>query len=134
MQPTVISSSSEEEEDIPYEEESEVDSFILDEKIEPNLGDYVVVIAKGKLRSLQYDARVDDNDDENDDYEEMFLQNITSGVYSDGPLFIVNEQDAASFAADDIILKLLSPVAIGGSTRRNNLLQFNFDFSKLELA
>ena len=24
-----------------------------------------------------------------------------SGVYSDGPLFIVNEQNAASFAADD---------------------------------
>ena len=52
-QSTVISSSSEEEEDIPYEEESEVDSLILDKKIEPNLGDYVVVIAKGKLRSLQ---------------------------------------------------------------------------------
>ena len=64
----------------------------------------------------------------------MFLQNINSGVYSDGPLFIVNEQDAASFATDNIILKLPSPVAIGGSTRRNNLLQFNFDFSKLELA
>ena len=133
LQPTVISSSSEEV-DIPYEKESEVDSLILDEKIEPNLGDYVVVIAKGKLRSLQYVARVDDYDDENDEYEEMFLQIINSGVYSDGPLLIVNEQNAASFAADDIILKLPSPVAIGRSARRNNLLQFNFDFSKLELA
>ena len=45
LQPTVISSSS--------EEESEVNSLILDEKIEPNLGDYVVVIAEGKLRSLR---------------------------------------------------------------------------------
>ena len=52
-QPTVISSLSEEK-DIPYEEESEVDILILDEKIEPNLGNYVVVIVKGKLRSLQY--------------------------------------------------------------------------------
>ena len=93
-----------------------------------------MVIVKGKLRSLQYVARVDDYDDENNDYEGMFLQKINSRVYSDGPLFIVNEQDAAFFAADDIILKLPSPVAIGGSTRRNNLLQFSFDFSKLELA
>ena len=91
-QPTVINSSSEEA--IPYEEESEVDRFILDEKFEPNFGDYVVVIAKGKLRSVQYVAHVDDYDDENDNYEGMFLQNINSGVYSDGPLFIVNEQDA----------------------------------------
>ena len=29
------------EEDILYEEESEMDSLILDEKIESNLGDYV---------------------------------------------------------------------------------------------
>ena len=93
-----------------------------------------MVIAKEKLRGLQYVARVDDYDDEKDDYEGMFLQNINSEVYSDGPLFIVNEQDAAFFAVDDIILKLPSPVAIGGSARRNNLLQFNFDFSKLELA
>ena len=111
-----------------------MDSLILDEKTEPNLGDYVVVIAKGKFRTLQYVARVDDYDDENEHYEGTFLQNINSGIYSDGPLFIVNEQDAASFAADDIILKLPSPVTIRGSARRNHLLQFNFDFSKLELT
>ena len=58
-QPTVISLSSEEE-DNPYEEESEVHSLILDKNIEPNLGDYVVVIVKGKLKSLQYVAHVDD--------------------------------------------------------------------------
>ena len=58
-----------------------MDNLILDKKIEPNLGDYVVVIAKEKLRSLQYVARFDDYDDENDDYEGMFLQNINSGAF-----------------------------------------------------
>ena len=124
-QPTVINSSSEEEEDITYEEESEVHSLALDEKIESNLGNYVVLIVKEKVMSLKYVGRVDEYDDENDDYEGVFLQKINNRLHSNGPLFIVNEQDAASFASEDIILKLPSPVVVGGSAKKtiyNNLI------------
>ena len=101
------------------------------EKIESNLGDYIVVLVKGKLRALKYIARVDDDDDQ---YEGVFLQKINSRISSEELIVIVVEEDAASFAAEDIVLKLPSPTVIGGSAGRSSHLQFDFDFTKTNLA
>ena len=72
------------------------------------------------------------------EYEGVFLQKVNSkidsGMGDKGQTLIVNEEDAASFAPNDIVLMLPAPVAIGGPERRSNQLRFNFDFSKLDLA
>ena len=79
------SSSSEEDIGLSYDNDSDIE---IDEKIEPNL-DYVVLLVDGKSRSLKYIARVDNYDDEDDDYEGVFLQKINSRVDSGQPIFIV---------------------------------------------
>lgn len=50
------------------------------------------------------------------------------------PKFVINEEDAASFAPEDIVLKLPNPVAVGGSTRRSGQLRFEYDLSQIDLA
>ena len=79
------SSSSEEDIGLSYDDDSDIE---IDEEIEPNL-DYVVLLVDGKSRSLKYIARVDNYDDEDDDYEGVFLQKINSRVDSGQPIFIV---------------------------------------------
>ena len=44
--------------------------------------------------------------------------------------FIVNENNCASFVANDVVFKLPLPNVIGGTCRRANQLQFNCDFTK----
>ena len=135
--PLVISSSFSDEEDIVpiYDDDSSCD---LQEKIEVKLGDYAVVLVAGKSRSLKFIARIDNYDDDDCEYEGVFLQKVNSklgpGVEGKGQIFVVKEEDAASFAPDDIVLILPAPAAVGGSERRSNQLRFNFDFSKLNLA
>ena len=110
----------------------------LEEKIEVKLGDYAIVLVAGKSRSLKFIARIDNYDGDDCEYEGVFLQKVNSkidsGMGNEGQTFIVNEKDAASFAPDDIVLILSAAVAVDGSERRSNQLQFNFDFSKLDLA
>ena len=49
-------------------------------------------------------------------------------------IFNTDKADGASFAPQDIVLKLLAPLVIGGSARKSSQLQINYDFSKLDLA
>ena len=135
--PAPIASSSSEEDDIEYDDESDSVS-LSEETIEPSLGDYVIVLVAGKSRALKYIARIDDYDDCDGEFEGVFLHKVNSkiipGQKNQGLTFIVNEGDAASFAPDDIVLKLPNPVAVGGSARTSNQLRFDFDFSKFDLA
>ena len=135
--PLVIRSSSTDEEDMEliYNDYSDCE---LEEKIEINLGDYAVVLVAGKSRSSKFVARIDNYDEDNCEYEGVFLQNVYSKIDSrmgdKGKNFVVNEEDAASFAPGDIVLILPTPVVVGGSERRSNQLRFNFYFCKLDLA
>ena len=83
-----------------------------------------MVLVDGKPRSLKYIARVDNYDD---DYEVVFLQKINKRVNSGKLIFIVNEDNASSFVAEDFIVKLPLPTVVVGSATRSNQLQFNFD-------
>ena len=117
----VVSSSSDEG-DVVYDDKSDCDS--LDEIVEANVSDYVVVLVSGKSRTLKYIARVDEFDGE--DYEGIFLQKVNrkiiSGDDSTAPTFIINEADGASFAPQDIVLKLSAPLVIGGSAGKSSQL------------
>ena len=136
-EPLVVKSSSTNEEDMELIHDDESDCE-LEERIEIKLGDYVVVLVAEKLRSLKFIARIDNYDENDCEYKGVFLQKVNSkidsGMGDKGQTFVVNEKDAASFAADDIALILPAPVAVSGSERRSNQLRFNFDFSKLDLA
>ena len=92
----------------------------------------------GKSRSLKYIARIDDYDEDDCEYEGVFLQKVNSkiksGMEGKGLTFVVNEKDVASFASDYIMQILPAPIVVRGSERRNNQVQFNIDLSKLDLA
>ena len=45
---------------------------ILKKKVEAHIGDYVVVLVSGKSRALKHIARVNDFDDEEEEYEGVF--------------------------------------------------------------
>ena len=100
----MISSSSSDEENtqLTYNDNSNGD---LDKRIEIKLGDYVVVLVAGKSRSLKYIARINDYDEEDCEYEGVFLQKVNrkikSGMESKGLIFVVNKEDGASFALDE---------------------------------
>ena len=117
-----------------YDGESDCDS--LDEIVEVNVGDYVVVLVSGKSKTLKYIARVDEFDGE--DYEGIILQKlnckIIPGDNNTAPTFIINEADGASFAPQDIVLKLPAPLVIDGSAKKSSQLRFDYDFSKLDLV
>ena len=127
-------SSSSDEGDVVYDDESDCDS--LDEIVEANVGDYVVVSVSGKSRTLKYIARVDEFDGK--DYEGIFLQKVNHKIIPEdnntAPTFIINKADGASFAPQDIVLKLPAPLVIGCSARKSSQLRFDYDFSKLDLA
>ena len=129
----VVSSSSDGG-DVMHDDESDCDS--LDEIVEANVGDYVVVLVSRKSRTLKYIARVDEFDGK--DYEGIFLQKVNRkiipGDNNTAPTFIINEGDDASFAPQDIVLKLPAPLIIGGSSKKSSQLRFDYDFSKLDLA
>ena len=135
--PLVIRSFSTDEKDMEliYDDNSDCE---LEEKIEIKLGDYAVVLVAGISRSLKFIAQIGDSDEDDCEYEGVFLQKahskIDSGMGDKEQTFVVNEKDAASCAPDDIVLILPAPVGVGGSEKRSNQLRFNFDFSKLDLA
>ena len=113
-------SSSSDEGDVVYDDESDCDS--LDEIVEANVGDYVVVLVSGKSRTLKYIARVGEFDEE--DYKVIFVQKVDRKIIprnnNTAPTFIINEADGASFAPQDIVLKLPAPLVIGGSARKSS--------------
>ena len=115
---------------------NEGDCDSLDETVEANVGDYVVVLVSGKSRTLKYIARVDEFDGE--DYEGIFLKKVNRKIIPGNnntvPTFIINEADGASFAPQDIVLKLPAPLIIGGSARKSSQLRLDYDFSKLDSA
>ena len=49
-------------------------------------------------------------------------------------IFNIDKADDALFVPQDIVLKLLAPLVIGGSARKSSQLRFDYDFSKLDLA
>ena len=91
----------------------------------------------GKSRSLKFITRIDDCDEDDGEYQGVFLHKVNrkffSGMGDEEQTFNANEKDAASFSPDDIVPILPAPVAVGGSAKRSNQLRFNFDFSKLDL-
>ena len=127
------SSSSSDEMEILYDDESDCD---VNEIIEANEGDYAIVLVSGRSRTLKYIARIHDVNDE--EYEGVFLPKLNSiiipGENADTPTFVINEDDGASFALEDIILKLPAPIVVGGTARRSSQLRFDFDFKKIDLA
>ena len=72
------------------------------------------------------------------EYEGVFLTKLNSiiipGENADTPTFVINEDDGASFAPEDIILKLPAPIVVGGTARRRSQLRFDFDSKKIDLA
>lgn len=120
----VESSSSSEDELIQYDDDGLSDD---DEIIE---GDYVVVQVAGKSRVVPYIAWVDAI--LGDAYEGIFLQKVLGR--SDGRVvFVPNEDDAASFAAEGILQKLPMPMPVGGSALLSNQLNFNCKLDKWNL-
>ena len=60
--------------------------------------------------------------------------NINPGEKLEAPTFVINEEDGASFAQEDIVFKLPVPIAVGGSARRSSQLRFGFAFNMVDLA
>ena len=122
------SSSDEKNTELTYNDNSDGN---LDKRIEIKLGDYVVVLVAGKSRSLKYIAPIDDYDEDDCEYEGVFLQKVNrkikSGMEGKGLTFVVNEEDGASFASDDIVQILPAPIVVDGSERRNNQVRFDID-------
>ena len=114
--PLVIRSSSTGEEDIKRicDDNSNCE---LEEKIEIKFGNCAVALVTRKSRSLKFIARIDNYNEDNCEYEGVFLQKvdskIDSGMGNKGQTFVANEKDAASFAPDDIALIIPVPVAAG---------------------
>ena len=83
--------------------------------------------------SLKFIAWIDNYDEDDCDYEGVFLQNFNiksdSGMGDKGRIFVINEKDAALF-----VLIVRAAIGVGGLERRSNQLRFNFDFNKLGLA
>ena len=109
--PTYIKSSSDEDDvDIPLKDQS--DFNVSDEIVTANIGDYVIVLVSARSCALKYIARLDNFDEEEN--EGVFLQRVNRkidpGINAVTPPFIINENDAASFASEDIILKLTALV------------------------
>ena len=70
-------------------------------------------------------------DDEDQSYEGVFLKETASKTGKDNPIFVVDEEDEASFPKSDVILKLPASKFIGGSARRNGHLCFNINLPEL---
>ena len=119
--------------EILYDDERDCDG---NKTIEANEGDYVIVLVTGRSRALKYFARIDDVNDE--EYEGVFLTKVNSIIIprenADTPTFVINEDDGASFAPKNIILKLPVTIVVGGTARTSNQLRFDFDFKKIDLA
>ena len=78
---------------------------------------------------------MDGFDDENGDYERVFLQKVPRRLKEEEEMiFVVNEQSEYSFSPKDILVTLPLPMMLGGSTRRRRYLQFNYDFKNWDLA
>ena len=77
-------------------------------------------------------------DEDDCEYKGVFLQKanrkIKSGMEVKGLTFVVNKEDGASFALNDIVQILPAPIVVGGSEIRNNQVRFDIDLSKLDLA
>ena len=125
--------SSSDEMEILYDNESDCD---VNEIIKANESNYVIVLVYGRSRALKYIARIDDVNDE--EYKGVFLTKLNSiiipGENAETPTFVINEDDGASFAPEDIILKLPAPIVVRGTARRSSQLRFDFDFKKIDLA
>jgi len=96
-------------------------------KVEEHIGGYVAVLVSGKSRALKYIARVDDFHDE-EEYEGVFLQKvnskITPGEDTEEPVSSLMKK-MVLFAPKDIVLKLPTPLAVGGSAGEATSYVFN---------
>ena len=117
----VQSSSESDTAEEPVVESDEVSEDSDDEIIE---GDFVVVRVEGKSREVRYIAQVDVLD--NEELEGVFLKKVPQPV-GHKPVFILNENDFASFQRKDVVVKLPDPVKNSGSTRKSNQLVFPVD-------
>ena len=88
----------------------------------------------GRFRTLKYIARVDGYDEEDGDYEGVFLEKVPKRFEDEEMTFVVNEKSEYSFSPKDILAILPLPIMLGGSTRRCKYLQFTFDFKDWNLA
>ena len=87
---------------------------------------------------MKYIARIDDYDENDCEYKGVFLQEVNSkiksGMQGKRLNFVVNEEDGASFASDDIVQILPAPIVVGGSETRDNQVRFDIDLHKLDLT
>ena len=84
-------------------------------------GDYVIVNIRGRTRVVQYIARIDEVD--GNEYEGAFLQKLSGCItHRETITFIVNENDCASFVADEVVFKLPLPNVIGRTSRSSDLI------------
>lgn len=68
------------------------------------------------------------------EYEGVFLKKVSGRIGSeDNMVFILDENDDASFLKEDIVCKLPTPKIVGGSKRRANYLQFRRDLAEWNL-
>ena len=88
----------------------------------------------GRSRTLKYIARVDGYDEENGDYEGVFLEKVPKRFEDEKMTFVVNEKLEYSFSRNDILAILSLPIMLGGTTQRFKYLQFTFDFKDWDLA
>ena len=90
----------------------------------------------GRSRTLKYIARIDRYDEEDKDYEGVYLEKVPQklGEETEELKFVIKEGSEYSFGATDIVAKLPNPNILGGSSRRTNYLQFDFDFNLWSLA
>ena len=94
-------------------------------------GDFVVARVTGKARIVNYIARIDVIS--GDEYECAYLKRVASKVDSNRPSFIVNSDDFAIIAKDDVIQKLPRPNVTVGSVRQSTKLTFNCNLGKFSI-
>lgn len=89
-------------------------------------GDFLMVKLAGKARSVNFVVRVEAVISD-EVFEGVFLRKIPYRY--DEALFLPDEKDKSMFFTNDVILKLPTPLAIGGSARRAHYLKFDIDLT-----
>ena len=112
------------------DDSSATDSFNVDSDITE--GDFGIERVEGKLRSVNFVARIDIIEDI--EYEGVFLKKALAKDPTERPYFVINEEDEASFMKADIVVKLPTPIFRDGSGRKRGQMVFDADLSKWNIG
>ena len=93
-------------------------------------GDFVIVkLVSAKSRIAHYIARIDEMDE--NEFEGVFLKRESS-LGQNTFVFVINENDEASFSKEDVVMKLPVPCQVGRTAHTAKKFTFSCDFSNCD--